>query len=184
MVRGTRNVNSAASLRVLSVLLAALAIGICAGPAYAAKAPKTVSFSGHYSGTASLLIDNGSVSITSISGKGASTSSIMGASTISGHGSASASAQCDPFQGTGTMLGAKSRITFAVSSSTATGCSSGESGPITVTFHGTAKATGGTGSAKGAAGSLHFSGSLKLGNTSGSQSGAFTVTLSGKLSIA
>lgn len=192
MVRTTRFVKSSAGFSTkrgmkttpfIPVLLVVVAIAICASPASAATTTKTVPFSGRYSGNASLIIDNGSVSITSISGKGTSTPSVMGTSTISGHGSASASAQCDPFQGTGTMVGAKSKITFSVSSSTATGCSSGQSGPVTVTFHGYAKATAGSGLAKGASGSLHFSGSLHLANTSGSQSGAFTVTMSGKLTI-
>ncbi len=190
MFREPRIVRSAAfrkehgsnTVRIFSVLLAALTIGVCAGPA-SAITTKSVSFSGHYAGRASLIIDNGSVTITSLSGQGTSTPSIMGASKITGHGTAAASSQCDPFQGTGTMVGAKSKITFSVSNSTATGCSSGESGPITVTFHGTAKAIAGTGKASGAKGSLHFSGSLKLGNTSGSQSGSFTVTLSGTLTI-
>jgi hypothetical protein len=172
----------AQTLRFLSVMFAAVALGICASPA-SAVTTKTVSFSGHYSGTASLVIDNNSVTIASITGRGTGTPSIIGASTVSGHGTASASAQCDPFGGTGAIVGAKSKITFSVASSTATGCSSGESGPVTVTFHGTARATGGTGSAKGASGSLRFSGSLKLANTSGTQSGTFTVTMSGKLSI-
>ncbi len=190
MVRETRIVKSAAFRRergtntvwILLVLLGALTIGVFAGPA-SATTTKSVPFSGHYSGRASLIIDNGLVTITSISGQGTSTPSIMGASKVTGHGTASASAQCDPFQGTGTIVGAKSKITFSVSSSTATGCSSGESGPITVAFHGSAKAITGTGKADGAKGSLHFSGSLKLGNTSGSQSGSFTVTLSGTLTI-
>jgi hypothetical protein len=44
-------------------------------------------------------------------------------------------------------------------------------------------ATGGNGKANGATGSLKFSGSLKLGGTSGSQDGSFTVTLSGTLTV-
>ena len=54
---------------------------------------------------------------------------------------------------------------------------------MTVTFHGVAVAIGGHGVANGASGSLKFSGKLKLGGTSGSQDGSFTVTLSGTLTV-
>ena len=65
--------------------------------------------------------------------------------------------------------------------SKSSGCSSGESGPVTVTFNGLAVATGGSGTAKGATGSLKFNGTLKLAGTSGSQNGPYTVALTGKL---
>ncbi|MGA8296390.1 MAG: hypothetical protein WB770_05050 [Acidimicrobiales bacterium] len=168
---------------VLSVLLVVTALGLFASPVFAAAKTKTVSFSGHYSGTASLLIENGSVTISSVKGSGTGTPSVIGASKISGHGSGAASALCDPFGGTGAMTGAKAKMTFTVTRSSAKGCSSGQSGPVTVTFNGTGKVTGGTGTAAGASGTLHFSGSMTLGGTSGSQSGSFRATVSGKLTI-
>jgi hypothetical protein len=54
---------------------------------------------------------------------------------------------------------------------------------VTVTFRGVAVATGGVGAASGASGSLKFKGTLKLGGTSGSQDGSFTVALSGTLTV-
>jgi hypothetical protein len=142
---------------------------------------KTVVFSGHYHGDASLLINNGSVTISSVAGKG--TGTILGASTVVGKGSSSASAQCDPFTGKGSLTGSKGKIDLTVTESKSSGCSSGESGPITVTFQGVAVATGGTGTASGATGSLNFKGKLSLANTSGTQNGPYTVTLSGKLKV-
>ncbi|HXY44110.1 MAG TPA: hypothetical protein VEH29_07970, partial [Acidimicrobiales bacterium] len=55
--------------------------------------------------------------------------------------------------------------------------------PTTVTFSGVAVATGGTGTAAGASGNLHFSGTLKLGATSGHTNSSYTVTLSGTLKV-
>ncbi len=175
-------------LRALVGLLALSSATFVATPAFAsthsiARRPalKTISFTGHYSGSASLLIDNGNVTISSVSGTG--TGTLVGASSVSGSGSSSAAAQCDPFGGTGAIAGPSATIRFKVLSSSAQGCSSGESGPVTVTFHGTAKAIGGTGRAKGASGSLKFHGTLQLGGTSGSQTGTYTVKLTGSLNV-
>jgi hypothetical protein len=169
-------------------LLTLSGAALVATPAFASSpsltrqhAAKTVSFVGRYSGNAALLIDNGSVTISSVTGTG--TGTLVGTSSVAGSGSASAAAQCDPFSGTGTISGAAATIRFRVSSSTAQGCSSGESGPITVTFHGAAKAIGGTGRAKGATGTLRFNGKLQLGGTSGSQTGTYTVKLTGALTV-
>ncbi|MGA3220696.1 MAG: hypothetical protein ABSE77_16710 [Acidimicrobiales bacterium] len=142
---------------------------------------KTVSFSGHYQGDASLLINNGAVTISSVTGKGKGT--LVGASTISGKGSASSTAQCDPFTGTGIIAGAAAKLNLHVVESKSSGCSSGESGPVTVTFTGLAVVTGGSAKASGASGSLKFNGTLKLGGTSGSQNGSYTVALTGKLTV-
>ena len=69
---------------------------------------KVVAFSGHYRGNASLLINNGAVTISSVTGKG--TGTLVGASTVTGKGAASSSAQCDPFTGTGSITGAAARL--------------------------------------------------------------------------
>jgi len=164
-------------------------LGVVTSPAlaHAANAPsksvptRTVAFSGHYAGNVALLIDNSKVTISSVTGKG--TGTLVGTSTVSGAGSASASAQCDPFSGRGAIAGPGTRIEFLVTSSSSQGCSSGESGPITVTFKGVAKATGGTGKAKGVSGDLTFKGTLHLGNTTGSQKGEYTVTVTGRLAL-
>jgi hypothetical protein len=63
------------------------------------------------------------------------------------------------------------------------GCSSGQNGPVTVKVTGVAKVTGGSGKAKGAKGDLKFKGTLKLNGTTGSQSGAFSGTVKGKLTV-
>jgi hypothetical protein len=144
-------------------------------------AGKAVSFSGRYQGNAALLIDNGNVTISSVTGKGKGT--LVGASTITGKGTSSSSAQCDPFTGTGSITGAAAKLNLKVVESKSSGCSSGESGPVTVTFTGLAQVTGGTAKASGASGSLKFNGTLKLGGTSGSQNGSYTVVLTGKLAL-
>ncbi len=172
--------------RGVAAALALSSLGLLGTPALAGAATshaRRVGFVGHYTGTVALLIDNGTAKISSVKGQGTGTAALVGASTISGAGSAGASALCNPFGGRGTVVGKRGAIRFLVSSSNATGCSSGESGPVTVKFHGSAKAIGGTGVDKGAAGSLAFSGTLKLANTSGSQSGTFTVVLHGTLTV-
>jgi hypothetical protein len=150
----------------------------------ASGAAKTVTFSAHFSGKASLLIENSNVKISSIAGTG--TNSLFGKSSVSGNGSApkSQSSLCDPFGGKGTVVGGANKIVFVVTQSgSQQGCSSGESGKVTITFHGVAKASAGSGKANGASGTLKFTGTLHLGGTSGSQSGSFTVSLSGKLTV-
>lgn len=159
--------------------LRAPAAGVLAPMKAAGK--KTVSFVGHYHGTADLLISNGAVTISSVSGTGSGT--LLGSSTVKGKGSASASAQCDPFTGTGTLASPSGKINMSVTQSKSSGCSSGESGPVTVSFSGVAVATGGTGATSGASGTIKFKGTLKLLGTSGSENGPYTVTLTGKLTV-
>lgn len=160
---------------------AAAPAGASITPRSAVDSAKVVAFSGHYQGEASLLIDNGSVTISSVTGKG--TGTLVGASKILGKGSGSAAAQCDPFTGTGTITGAGAKLALTVVQSKSSGCSSGQSGPVTVTFTGLALVTGGSGKAGGASGSLKFNGTLKLGGTSGSQNGSYTVALRGNLKL-
>lgn len=168
---------------VALIPLAATAAMVLPPSAIAAARPRTVAFAGRYNGTAALLINNGTATISAVQGSGTGTATLVGKSTIKGSGSASASALCDPFAGKGAIIGTGGTINFTVANSTSKGCSSGESGPVTVSFKGIAKATGGTGKDKGASGSLVFKGTLKLGGTSGSQSGSFTVTLHGRLAF-
>jgi hypothetical protein len=172
--------------RAATVLVAIAAVGSFASPVLAGAAPsgKSVSFSAQFSGKASLLIENSSVKISSVNGTGKS--SLFGTSKVSGSGSApkSSSSECDPFGGKGAITAGANKLSFKVTqSSSQKGCANGYSGPVTVTFHGVAVATGGSGKGNGAAGSLKFSGTLHLGGTSGSQNGSFTVNLSGKLTV-
>ena len=132
-------------------------VGVVSSPtANAGGKFKVVSFSGHYSGDTSLLINNGVATISAVHGKGSGT--LVGASTVTGTGKASASDQCDPFEGTGAITGKQATIYITVLKSTSQGCADGQSGPVTVTINGTAKATGGTGKAAGASGILKFTG--------------------------
>ena len=88
-----------------------------------------------------------------------------------------------PFKGTGKIKGVSGTI-YLSTTSKARGCSSGQSGPVTVTVTGTAKVTGGTGKAKGAKGTLKFNGKLKLKNTKGSQTGTFSsAMIKGSLTV-
>jgi hypothetical protein len=172
--------------RAATALVAIAAVGSFASPVLAGAAPsgKSVSFSAQFSGKASLLIENSSVKISSVNGSGKS--SLFGTSKVSGSGSApkSSSSECDPFGGKGAITAGANKISFTVTqSSSQKGCANGYSGPVTVSFHGVAVATGGSGKGSGAAGSLKFSGTLHLGGTSGSQNGSFTVNLSGKLTV-
>ena len=160
---------------------AATATGGPARAEAAVPAAKAVLFSGHYAGKASLLINNGAATIPWVTGKG--TASLVGSSTVTGKGTASASAQCDPFTGTGSLSGSTGKLDLTVVRSKSSGCSSGQSGPVTVSFNGVAVVTSGTGAAKGAKGDLKFNGTLALGGTSGSQVGTYKVALSGKLTL-
>ena len=186
--------------RALAVLAALATVGLFASPAFpaaavSAKTParpalsgaamtSAVAFSGQYSGKASLLIrqQHSDDLIDLRLGE----ESLFGASKASGNGSApkGSSSLCDPFGGKGSITGGANKITFVViKSGSQQGCSSGESGAVTITFHGVAKASGGSGKGNGATGSLKFKGTLHLGGTSGTQSGNFTVSLSGKLTV-
>lgn len=172
------------NLRIPALLSAVALTGalVCAAPTSADPAHKSVSFKGKYTGTASLLIENNTTKILSVNGTGSG--SIVGAGTVSGTGNGTgASGQCVPFTGKGQIKGSAGTIKFSVTSSKSQGCSSGQSGPVTVTVNGVAKVTGGTGKAKGAKGNLTFKGTLKLNDTTGSQSGPFTGQLSGKLTV-
>lgn len=170
--------------RCLVLLLALAMTAVLATPSSgsAATSSKVVSFKGSYSGTATVLIDNSSVTIQSVKGKGSA--SVVGAGSLSGTGDGTGSSgQCVSFTGPGTIKGANGTIKFTVNPAKSQGCSSGQSGPVTVTVNGIAKVTGGTGKAKGAKGNLSFKGTLKLNDTTGSQSGAFSGSVSGKLTV-
>jgi hypothetical protein len=170
--------------RILAVLLAVAIAWVVAVPTTSSAATKTkvVSFKARYTGTASLLIDNSSVKILSVAGIG--TASLVGSGSISGTGDGTgANSLCVPFTGKGAIKGSTGSIKFSVNATKSQGCSSGQSGPVTVSVTGLAKVTGGSGSAKGAKGNLKFKGTLKLNDTTGSQSGTFSGTLSGKLTV-
>jgi hypothetical protein len=187
--RGKTHTFKGVSMKRTQLLAAVLAVamaGVVASPAStsAAVKTKTVSFKGKYTGTASVLFQGTDIKILSVTGSGSA--SIVGTSSLSGTGEATGGADsnnCVPFKGKGSLKGASATIKFSVSGSTSKGCSSGQSGPVTVTVTGVAKITGGTSKAKGATGSLKYKGTLKLNDTSGSQTGTFSGTVSGKLTV-
>lgn len=170
--------------RILAVLLMAAMAAMLVGTARtsAAAATKTVKFKGSYSGTASLLIENSSVKILSVKGNG--TASIIGTSKLSGTGAGTgASGLCVPFKGNGSIKSSKGAIKFSVNATKSQGCSSGQSGPVTVTVTGTAKITSGSGTAAGAKGTLKYKGTMDLKDTTGSQTGTFSGTVSGSVTV-
>lgn len=170
------------SIRTLaSVAVVGLAATLVT-PVSASPAAKSVSFKASFSGTASVLIDNSNVTIQSVTGTGKA--SLLGTSTVTGKGNGTgANGQCVPFTGKGLMKSSAGSIKFTVVSAKSQGCSSGQSGPVTVTVNGQAKVSGGTGKTSGAKGTLKFKGTLNLKDTTGSQSGEFSGTLSGKLTV-
>jgi len=172
------------TIRIAAVLMAVAVAGVIASPAsMSAATSKTVTFKGSYSGQATLLISGKTIKVMSVKGNG--TSSVVGAGTLSGtaKGTSSGSSSCVPFNGTGVIKGASGTIKLSTTVTSAKGWSRGERGPVTITVSGTAKVTGGTGKAKGAKGNLKYSGTLKLKNTTGTQSGHFTSKLNGKLTV-
>lgn len=168
------------NLAALSVLGAGLLL-VSTTPAGAAPATKAMSFSGKYSGTASLLINGSAITIQSVKGTGTSTVG-KGSVSATGSGTSTSGVACVPFTGKGSIKGAKGTIKFAVKSKSQ-GCGNSETPPVTVTVSGVAQVSGGTGTASGAHGTLKFSGTLTLNGTSGAQSGAFSGKLSGKLTV-
>jgi hypothetical protein len=150
-----------------------------------APASNNVAFTGSYSGTFTVLIVNnnstsGSATVTSLNGSGTGTD--LGSSTLSGSGQVPTTATNSGFSftGSGSLSGSGSTLTVVVVSSSA----NVPDGAGTGTLSGVAKITGGTGKFAGATGSLKFSGSFNLtGIDSGTQTPAFTSTLSGTINL-
>ena len=148
-----------------------------------------VAFKGSYKGTMKFLWSSSTVAATIVSGRG--TGTYMAGGTMTGHGTGADTAYSDPFSGTGVLSGAGSKLMVSViktssSASVADGTTSGpQSPPTTVTVVGKAKVTGGTGKWKGASGTLKFSGSFSVANSTAgtTESDSFTATLSGPLTV-
>lgn len=154
-------------------------------PTTTAPVSKSVAFRGSYSGTFTVLIVNnnsssGSASVTSLSGSGTGTD--LGSSTLSGSGQVPTTSTNVgfSFNGSGSLSGPSGTLSLVVASSSA----NVPDGAGTGTLSGVAKITGGTGAFAGASGTLQFSGSFKLtGIDSGTQTPAFTSTLSGTIHL-
>ncbi|HUX03957.1 MAG TPA: fibronectin type III domain-containing protein [Acidimicrobiales bacterium] len=159
-----------------------------AGPATTRPTTTTtstgVAFSGTYHGTMKVLIVNsGSSASATISGiQGTGTSSVLGASTLNASGQVPSTATNSNFSftGVGTISSSQGSLALEVVSSSA----NAPEGAGTVTLHGTAKVTQGTGKFAGASGTLKFSGSFDItGVDSGTQTPSFTGTISGTLKL-
>jgi hypothetical protein len=150
---------------------------------------KKVAFKGTYKGTIKLVWTSSTVTGKIIAGKGAAT--LMPASTMTGSGTGADTAYTDMFSGSGLLTGAGStlKVTIVKTASSASvpdGTQSGpQSPPVTVTVIGKANVTAGTGKYKGASGTLKFSGSFSVSDSTAgtSESDAFTATLSGTLTV-
>ncbi len=144
----------------------------------------TVTFSGSYKGTMALLWSSSAVTVTSLTGTGAS--SKLGKATLKGTGSSSPSSTCDPFSGSGTITSAKGKLIFrVVSSSKQQACASGDAAPTSVTVKGVATVTNGTGVYAGAKGTLTLKGAFSIQSTTAgsSETDSFTASLTGKLTV-
>ncbi|MGA7833900.1 MAG: hypothetical protein WCA31_01690 [Acidimicrobiales bacterium] len=144
----------------------------------------TVAFSGSYKGTMALLWSSSAVTVTSVTGTGAS--SKLGTATLKGTGASSPSSTCDPFSGSGTISSAKGKLIFkVVSSSKQQACATGSAAPTSVTVKGVATVTNGTGVYARAKGTLTLKGTFSIQSTTAgsSETDSFTASLTGRLTV-
>jgi hypothetical protein len=149
---------------------------------------KKVVFKGTYTGKIALLMVGAassadSVKVTSVKGTG--TGTLLGKGTVSGTGSAPATSQTDAITGKGILSGGGSKLMLTVVTSKSFGTAAATATPTSVSVSGVAKVTSGTGKYKGVSGNLKFTGSfnVKSNTPGGSESDAFTATLSGTLTV-
>ncbi len=143
-----------------------------------------VAFKGTYKGTIAMLWSSTGVKATAVTGTGSAT--YLGASKLSGTGSAPASNTCDPLTGTGTLIGAGSKLVLRIiAPATSQACAAGQAAPTSVSVKGIAKVLSGTGKYKGVTGTLKFTGSFSIKSTTAgsSETDAFSAALNGVLSI-
>ncbi len=161
--------------RVPTILIAALALAAVA--AATALAAQSTAFTASFKGTATEKVSGQTVNA---SVKGTGTGNLVGKSTITGsvvaNTSSSSQTGCAPFSGPGTISGPKGKLKVTVLLSSK-GCAAGQDDQDNISLSGTVKANGGTGKFAKAKGNLHFSGHYNRA------SGAFTVKLSGNLSL-
>jgi hypothetical protein len=141
-----------------------------------------VAFKGTYTGTIALLWSSTGVTATSVTGHGTGTD---GANAMKGAGSGSAASTCNPFNGSGNLVGVSGLKLSVATSSKTQACAVEAAAPSPVTVVGVAKIVSGTGKFKGATGTLSFKGSFSVqSSTAGSnESDSFNATLSGVLTI-
>lgn len=157
--------------RAFTFLTAALAVAaIAAGTALAAQ---SIAFKGSYSGTVTEKV-NGQI-VTALT-KGTGSGTLVGKGSLTGTVTATTAADqpCAPLTGPGTISGPKGKIKLTLVTGSR-GCAASEDEKDSITVSGNAKIAGGTLKFKHAKGTLHFSGHYDR------KSGAFKVTLTGKL---
>jgi hypothetical protein len=158
-------------IAIMAALLTVAAVAVGSASAGTAKSTKIVVFNATYVGTSNVVVADGLSTITSAAaGKGKP----IGASKLIGKGTGSADqeAECNPFNGTGQIVGPKgAKINFKMAA--ASGCGDGELFSIT----GRAIVTGGAGAYKKAKGNLKVVGSWQKSTK------ALTVKFIGKLTI-
>ncbi len=160
-----------------------------AAVAHATKAkakPKivNVAFKGSYTGTIAMLWSSTGAKATAVTGTGNAT--YLGASKLSGTGSAPASSTCDPLTGVGSLLGSSSKLVLKIiAPSSSQACAAGQAAPTSVSVKGIAKVISGTGKYKGVSGTLKFTGSFSIKSTTAgsSESDSFNASLTGVLHI-
>ncbi len=159
-------------IAILAALLTIAAVAAGSASAGTAGSTKIVPFNVTYVGTANVVVADGLSTITATAaGKGKP----IGVSKLTGKGTGSAdeNAECNPFNGTGQIVGPKgAKINFKMAA--ATGCGDGKVFSIT----GRAIVNGGAGAYKKAKGNLKVVGSWKNDATK-----ALTVKFIGKLTV-
>ncbi|MBC7462650.1 MAG: hypothetical protein H7227_00100 [Actinobacteria bacterium] len=140
----------------------------------------TVAFNAIYKGKIALVWSDSDVRATSVTGAGTGTDA--GLNELSGSGSVAPQAQCDAFDGAGTLSGGGSTLKVSFDSN-AKACAAEGDAPTAIAITGTARITGGTGKFAGATGTLKVTGSfaIKSKDAGFSESSAFTITLSGNI---
>ncbi len=172
-IPGNHKEHQMKSFRAVLVPVAAVALAVAAGTAFAAAPkPKTVTFKGTYSGQVTEKVDGTNVSAL-VNGTGVSTA--VGKGKLLGATSGStANPPCSPIAGTGSLTGPKGNLKMALLP-TSRGCAASADDQNNISVSGNAKVTGGTRTFRKAKGTVHFSGTY---DRSG---GAFKVTFTGKL---
>ena len=147
-----------------------------------AAGASTIAFSGTYKGSLSMMWSDSDVTVTSLTGTGTGTD--IGDSKLSGTGSAAPSAQCDPINGTGTIVGSAGTLNVKMDTD-AQGCAEDGAAPTTVNVTGKAVITGGTGKYVGASGKLAMVGSFNVKSTTAgsTEKDDFKVTLTGTITL-
>jgi hypothetical protein len=141
-----------------------------------------VAFKGTYSGTIALLWSSTGVSATSVAGHGTGTD---GTNTLKGSGGGSAANTCNPFDGSGALVGVSGLKLSVATSTKSQACAVNASAPTPVTVNGVAKILSGTGKFKGASGTLSFKGqfSVQSSTAGSSENDSFNATLTGVVTI-